>query len=489
MKIVKETPAFLRYFNSRFKFLTKPVFWGSLGGLLIAGFAVYQYWQHPDWLQTNSESVEDSTSNEQKKLPNVSSEELATGADIDNLDLLIKEIDQNRTLSAIAESRKNDKSSELKREESAFSDLQKQQKAKLSNPNRSSSSDSNPYSVGIDTGNKKIMELLKPPSFSSYQSSTSTSNQNTNLKGTAQSKNEIIPNPVGNIYLSNRNKQPSATTPGIQVAPASEVATPGIASNTNPSNPSNPAYNGVNPNQSAVSTTNGQNTQNSQGDTQINSTIPPVNTTVPNINQFVPASSLIQSQQTPPTPLTNSVNSSSTTGFNSINLYPTNNYSNNTLNGINSNSVNPINNNPSATSPNLTGTSTGTSTGTTTETLTQPTQNTVIPGLTTRGNITREGLTTTGNSNDPSSLQNNYRSYKLGSPSNYNSSTPSGYQLQPQNYPQNNANGNGASGLNNGTINRSSNSYSQPTNSPPVTNLGTPSLQPSGTLSTGEVGR
>jgi hypothetical protein len=134
MKISKDTPAFLRYFNSRFKPLTKPLFWGSLGGLLIAGFAVYQYWQHPEWLQTNSESVEDSTSIEREKLPNVSSDDLATGADIDNLDLLIKEIDNNRTLSAIAESQKNVQSSDLKREESAFSRLQKQQKAKLSNP-------------------------------------------------------------------------------------------------------------------------------------------------------------------------------------------------------------------------------------------------------------------------------------------------------------------------------------------------------------------
>jgi hypothetical protein len=475
MKLSKDTPAFLRYFSARLKPFTTPLFWGSLGGLLIAGFAIYQYWQHPEWLQTSSESVEDSTTITSDKLPsNVSSEDLAAAADLDNIDLLLQEINQNNSLSAIAESSQDNQSSELKREESAFSRLQKQQKARFSNPNQSSAKDSNSYSLGIDEGNKKIMELLKPPSFSSYQPNQT--NSNSTLKGISQNPTDIIPNPVGNIYLSNKSKQPSTNSPTpsqIPSLPTSELANPGVVSNPNLSG-------GV------VSTTNGQNLQNPQ----VNSNIPqsnpvnpanPVNPSVSsnfsNTNQFVPASSAIQSQQTLPNSINSGLNTSSTnTGFNSLNPYPTNSsdINSNTVNGVNPNSTNQITPNP---------------TNTPTNSLTQPYQNTVIPGLTSNPNeIRRDDLTNIQNSNNgssPNSLQNNYRSYKLNT-SNYNSSTPSAYQLQPQNY---STGLNNTTNLNNQNPNRNRNNYNQTSNNPPAINVGTPSLQPSGTLSTSEVNR
>lgn len=474
MKFSKETPAFLRYFTARFKSFTNPWFWGSLGGLLIGGFAIYQYWQHPDWLQTNSESVEESKPINQK-IPNVSDEDLSAAADIDNLDLLIKEIDNNRSLSAIAETQKDNQSSELKREDSAFSRFQKQQKAKLSNPNQAnSSSNVNPYTSGIDTGNKKIMELLKPPSFSSYQSTVSKTNQNSNLKGITQAQPNIIPNPVGNIYLSNRNKQPSNTSVAPSITPLSTtpVNTSGaVTNNTN----SNVSFNGENPNRNISSLGTRQDIPNSQIDTTATNT---------NTNQFIPASSAIQSKQTAPIPINNSINSFSNSGFNSLNSSPnsnlnTNSYNNNSLTNVNPNGVNQINTNPTnLNNPNLAGTNTAT--------LNQPVQNTVIPGLTTGANeIRREGLTTR-NGNNPNSLQNNYRSYQLNS-SGYNSTVPSGYQSQPQNYLSNGLNG--ASNPNNQNPNNSANSYNQPINNPPITNLQTPSLQPAGRLSTSEVGR
>ncbi|VEP11488.1 hypothetical protein H1P_1060019 [Hyella patelloides LEGE 07179] len=463
MKISKSTPAFLRYFSARFKPFTNPLFWGSLGGVFIGGLAIYQYWQHPDWLQTNSETPTNSVTLSQEKVPDISSEDLAAAADLDNIDVLIKELEQNQTLSAIA-AEGNNKSSELKREESEFSRFQKTQKDRLRKGKSSSYGGSNPYSVGVDSGNKKLMELLKPPSFSSYESSRN--NQDTSFKGFKSAQTEIIPNPVGNIYLSNRDRTPKATptTPTTPTTPNAEVANPGaIESNNN----NLATGNNVPTNGKTVSIPNGQNSQVSN--------VQPVRVNAVSPNRFTPAPSGFQSQQTLPTSINSSVTPSSATGFNGVNSYSatdnqTNSLGGNSLNNINSNSVNGISGNP-----NITGV------------ISQPFQNPSIPGLTNGANgIGEENSVGIRPGNNPNILQNNYRSSRSPTP-NYNSSVPNGYQLQPQQYQQN-VNG-GRNSLNNAGFG-GNNIGQQTNNNPPTIRNGvTPSLQPSGVLSTSEVGR
>lgn len=470
MKISKDTPAFLRYFNARFKPFTKPIVWCSLGGLLIGGLAIYQYWQHPEWLQTNSESLENSPALDQESLKDVSQEDLAAAANLDNVDLLVKEIEQNSTLSAIAVEQ-NNQSPKLKREDSAFSRLQKAQKAKLKDPSKlSSATGLKPYSVGDDSGNQKIMELLKPPSFSSYESNKNS--QDNSFNSANKSQAEIIPNPVGNIYLENRTpKSPQA--PITPATPTSGLENSGVAS-TNNLAPNNNSSNNLN--QGVVSTPNGQNVpvDNSQ----------PVTTNGNNLNGSVPASALIQPQQIPP--INSYATPSTTGGFNSLNPYSNNSLNSNSVNGINPNPNNSINSNPVNginsinNNPSITGT------------VSQPVPNTT-PGLTTTpNNIGGDNLNATGESETTNSLQNNYRSFKTVTPS-YNRSTPTGYQSQPQNYSPNGfgQSNNGAANINTTSagVGINSNNFNQQAPSSPTSNNVNPSLQPSGVLSTSEIGR
>ena len=487
MKISKNTPVFLRYFGARFQPLTKPVFWASLGGFLIAGLAVYQYWQHPNWLQTNSESVENALPVNKEDVPNVSSEDLAAAANIDNINVLLEEIEQNETILDIAGEGKQNQSATLKREESEFSRLQKAQKNRLNNPDASSS-----YYSGKGLGNKKIMELLKSPSISSYQSGSK--NQDSNLKGIAKPKsNNIIPAPVGNIYLSNRDRKPSGITTTSPTTSANATANSGVDTKTNTEilNDSsnlaaeNDAVNNLENSNRGVSSNNAQ--SSSQGSQPEGNSSNASSSTNP--NSFVPASSLIRTRQTPAAPVTGTVAPSSTTGVNSVNPYGTNSSSSsanpsgansgdltgNLSNPVGGNAVNSVginsNNGTASNNPNALNT-----------TVPQPVQRTFVPGVTQPNNINsvnRESgaFTNTGTSdlNNPSILQNNYRSYQLNN-SNYNSSTPSGYQLQPQN------------NLSNNNLNRSNNNFGQGGNSS-ATGIGTPGLQPAGKLQTSEINR
>ena len=50
-----ENSSFLRYLKARFQPFKKPLFWGSLGGGLLLAICIWQYSQHPEWLDTTVE--------------------------------------------------------------------------------------------------------------------------------------------------------------------------------------------------------------------------------------------------------------------------------------------------------------------------------------------------------------------------------------------------------------------------------------------------
>lgn len=484
MKISKDTSAFSRYLRARSQPFTKPVVWGSLGGLLIAGVAIYQYWQHPEWIQTNSESINDSTPSgraasafaDRENVADVSQDDLAAAANIDNLDLLIKEIEQNRTLSSIAAQNKTKQtqSSELKQEDSAFSRFQKEQQAKLNDPSKLSSA-TGLSSSGIGNGNQKIIELLQPPSFSSYQSSRNTPNSSFNPTSTSQT--DIIPNPVGNIYLSNRNNklpQPPAANP---VATNSSEENSAAADNNLAAE--NTSVENVNPNGSGAATPNGASQPNEQPGT-VNSNLP---------TRFVPPSSLTQTQSGYPTAGINPT-SPYATGFNSLNPYAPSNPGGVPVNGTGI--YNGYNSVGTGTYSGVNGVN-GVNNSANVGAVSQPVPN-EVPGSTTGFNsVNRDAATTEdGDSNSPSSLQNNYRSFRTISPS-YNRSTPTGYQMQPQGYSTGGlgqSNGvYGADSVNGAGVGSNGSSYPPTANTPITNNVGTSSLQPSGVLRTSEIGQ
>lgn len=88
MPIRPQVPASVRYYlRARLRPFTRPAFWGSLSVLSLIGLFAWEAWQHPEWLFKDPEDttpIADTT---------LSNEDSAVAADIDNLQLLMKELD------------------------------------------------------------------------------------------------------------------------------------------------------------------------------------------------------------------------------------------------------------------------------------------------------------------------------------------------------------------------------------------------------------
>lgn len=460
-KNLQKNPEFIRYLNNKFPTFTRPLFWCSIGVLSIGSLAVYQYWQHPEWLQTTTENPE-RTSN--LGFSNVPSEQLAEAANIDNLDLLMKEIDQNRTLSGISQQNKAKETAQLKREESQFSRIQQQQAA-ASNPTTNPSTTSadettaNPYTVGtLATGNQKVQDLIKSPSLSRY------GKPNSSYSSLTQGKNDgsesIIPEPIGNSYLSNRNRlQP--TTSRLQLAPS------GVSRSVDsPATESSPEGNSATPQ-----------TPDSSGLATPTQEQPPSNIATP--NRFVP-SAAFGSRTTATSPSLDP-----TVGANSN---PTNSYSNLYSSPYGTNSTGASLTNPGAIAPTSQGTS-GYGVGLSSVNPNASATSGLTPGINSGLNsVAREGFGSAGSA-DPTSLQNNFRSSsQIGS--SYTRSAPSGYQLQPQSLPSRVGarQSFGVDAANGTPANTAAPVNAVPRVNAPVTQpVGTPVLQPSGFFSTGEL--
>ncbi len=247
MRKFQDTPAFWRYFGARLKPFTRPLFLSSVGFLTLSGVAFYQYWHHPDWLQNKIEQPLEAVfgSRDSQEIPQISEEDLAIVADVDNIELLIQEMEQNQATNPfnVAQDQKNKSNKDSPN--TAFSRFKKKQENKFKNAGAS-----NP--TYLKTNNSALDELLKPPSFTNYRSPISTqASKNRISNGSASA---IIPNPVGRLYLSNKNSSLSNT-------PTSPYSSPYI--NTNPLSGGSP----IKPNirQQNINTVETGNTTNNPG--------------------------------------------------------------------------------------------------------------------------------------------------------------------------------------------------------------------------------
>lgn len=197
----------MRYLGSRLKPFQRPMFWGSLGLVCLIGFALYQYWQHPDWLDGNLSEIETTRYNSASNLSNtnqdkISVEDLAIGADLDNLDLLLRELEQNQTvpLSKAINPKKLRNSLQIDNKNTVYHRFQEEQKSKL---NRSPE----PLIPTKTTSNNLVQSptrsMFKLPSFSGYNSTITSIPTPQN---STSSNPELIPNPIGRLYLSERNQ-------------------------------------------------------------------------------------------------------------------------------------------------------------------------------------------------------------------------------------------------------------------------------------------
>ena len=210
MSDFKNTPASMRYLGARLKPFRRPLFWGSLGLASLIGLTLYQYWRHPDWLsgnlseiRTNSNSsINNSSASINRK--QISAEDLAIGAELDNLDLLLKELAQNQTI-PLNQSKKSKNSLPLGNKDTTYYRFQEQQKSKLRQPPKLLTPSKNNTNNLVQSPTRN---MFKTPSLTGYNSNIYNSQNSTS------STPQLIPNPVGRLYLADRDRLNKTFTSG-----------------------------------------------------------------------------------------------------------------------------------------------------------------------------------------------------------------------------------------------------------------------------------
>lgn len=250
MNNFKNTPASVRYLGARLKPFRRPMFWGSIGLASLIGLALYQYWQHPDWLNGNLSEVETNNYSSTSKLSNsidreqISAEDLAIGAELDNLDLLLTELAQNQaiTIEKVAKPNKSNNSLQSNNKDTIYHRFQNQQKSKLYQspkpliPNKTSQNNL------VESPSRNIFKLR---SFNSYNPLLSNPN---NPKNSTSSNPALIPNPVGRLYLNDRDRlnnmfrQNGPSGSANSFSPINPLSTTTETTDKNLSTPKNPSF-------------------------------------------------------------------------------------------------------------------------------------------------------------------------------------------------------------------------------------------------------
>ena len=250
----KNTPASMRYLGARLKPFNRPMFWGSIGLVTLIGVALYEYWLHPDWISGNLSEIPTATNDSTSSLSNlanegqISAEDLAIGAELDNLDLLLKELEQNQTL-PISETLKKGKSGNslpVSDKNTTYKRFQEQQKSKLTRSPDPLFPNKNKANNLVESPTRGIFQL---PKANGYNSTLPPAPP---VQSSNTSNPELIPNPIGRLYLSNPNRLGSTatvTTPSNSVNLVSPPNSTSVTPNTETSNNSNvpTATTGVNP--------------------------------------------------------------------------------------------------------------------------------------------------------------------------------------------------------------------------------------------------
>ena len=205
MNNFKSTPPSMRYLGARLKPFRRPLFWGSLGLTSLIGLALYQYWHHPDWLNSNLSEIDTTHNSSANKLSNlakeqqISAEDLAVGADLDNLDVLLKELEQNQTvpIGQTVNPQKSNNSLQTDSKNTIYHRFQEKQKSKLNrSPKPLIPNQNKPNNLATSP----TRDIFKLSNFGSYNPTNPTSQNSTS------STPGVIPNPVGRLYLSDRDR-------------------------------------------------------------------------------------------------------------------------------------------------------------------------------------------------------------------------------------------------------------------------------------------
>jgi hypothetical protein len=219
-----------RYFKARLLPFRKPMFLGSVGTIILLGVSYWQYSIHPEWRQNRQDSeLPEKVAAVDKEDPEdpianseLSQEELAGVADIDNLQVLLDERKKNsNSQSQVPQTAEQQNLLDrLLKEQKTSTNSAKQQGTDIAGLTNNSATDDSIFSP--------IPSLVDRDFFSSYNSSfNNNSNSNNLLDRNQRNRQSSLSNSLSSnrSYLRQPNPLQQALIP---------ITTPNSTSNTNP---------------------------------------------------------------------------------------------------------------------------------------------------------------------------------------------------------------------------------------------------------------
>jgi hypothetical protein len=220
----RRPPTFLIYFKARLSNLARPGFWGTAIFLLLIGFITRYYWKHPDLL-TRRYNNQPTT---QTVNSNLSDEDRAIAADIDNLPVLFREINQD----AVAPATTVEKT-EAKKDKTLLEELtNKQQEQNNLNQNKLAQ---NPRKTSSKPKiqNPFVLQAQSLLQTNQIQGNQEDSTNSFNLGGTFTNQPVIIGNSSPNLGIGFNN--PNNKNTNTQVLSPLQFA---LNQSKNPNSPS-----------------------------------------------------------------------------------------------------------------------------------------------------------------------------------------------------------------------------------------------------------
>ena len=235
----KTIPPFIRYFKARLIPLKNPMFWGSIGILVLVSLCLFQYWRNPTLLTlalneteiagNYTEEFNDSFS----EVP-VSDDELVLGADLDNIELLLSELRNTQLLNSapLSSKKKSKRKPQSSQQQGLLDQILSQRQA---NPETSSNQFNNNL-LGLTT--------TEIPKVRTYNSSPTTNNNR-------RSRSSYSRYNSSNLRHNNSNLVPTQAHPlqeavnRLYTVNSETKNTPTQSSNTTNRTNSTPANNNI----------------------------------------------------------------------------------------------------------------------------------------------------------------------------------------------------------------------------------------------------
>ncbi|MBW4671783.1 MAG: hypothetical protein KME60_31260 [Cyanomargarita calcarea GSE-NOS-MK-12-04C] len=202
-------PAYLRYLKARLWNLARPGFWGTAIFLSVVGLGIREYWLNPDFF-TQAQPKKQVASQQQPTDPNLSAEDKAIAADIDNLPVLYNDLEE----SVPASTTTSVENTEAKKNENSFEELVRKNKAAISeakaNPNAGYTAPPSKLENPFLVQSEKLLQLRNFESEGNFLGINSVNASSTQLSTVETSSGNSLGLFNRNNYLNQNNPRVNA---------------------------------------------------------------------------------------------------------------------------------------------------------------------------------------------------------------------------------------------------------------------------------------